>query len=378
MRTPHRAGAEHVSPQTTTTPAGHLCCTSRITSTAPVIAGQEMSAPARFTNGLLARRGATSGPARGRPARQSCRSTGSSGSQTRLCSYAVTAAENWNARSVTVSRHRPTRPRFVERERWDRVHTRLAGGTQRAARVPRPPRARAVAALGPPRLPMVPQPDEHRERLQEGPRRWKCAATRGGTEAGNAPQPSRPARGRHEAPMPPPPTPGHALYTYLEGRYPQRATADWLQAISDDFQCPELPDLIHESTILMQVRRLLGAARWYRELFVSMAERKYDDDYLRGRLGFTHAEARVLRALVFRAVEAGERDISTRDREQLLSRAKELGRPCELCGGPIDYFDRTAFNSFSLDHVWPQALGGTSDRSNLRIACRRCNEQRSS
>lgn len=49
--------------------------------------------------------------------------------------------------------------------------------------------------------------------------------------------------------------------------------------------------------------------------------------------------------------------------------AKRAGYRCEYCHAP-----QVVFNShFEVEHVRPQAAGGTDDESNLALACRSCN-----
>ena len=45
---------------------------------------------------------------------------------------------------------------------------------------------------------------------------------------------------------------------------------------------------------------------------------------------------------------------------------------CEYCHAD----ERWQFIRFTIDHVLPQAAGGSDDRKNLALACRNCNERR--
>ena len=44
--------------------------------------------------------------------------------------------------------------------------------------------------------------------------------------------------------------------------------------------------------------------------------------------------------------------------------------PCSYCDRKITFAQAT------LDHVMPQVLGGKSDRGNLVLACKKCNEKK--
>ncbi len=56
-------------------------------------------------------------------------------------------------------------------------------------------------------------------------------------------------------------------------------------------------------------------------------------------------------------------------REIVGERAKSL---CEYCHSPE--FVNT--DRFTVDHIVPQSLGGSDERENLALCCRRCNERR--
>jgi 5-methylcytosine-specific restriction endonuclease McrA len=49
------------------------------------------------------------------------------------------------------------------------------------------------------------------------------------------------------------------------------------------------------------------------------------------------------------------------------------GRRCFYCGDP-----NIRLRWLTLDHVWPQAFGGTNDLSNLVLACAPCNNRKGS
>lgn len=45
---------------------------------------------------------------------------------------------------------------------------------------------------------------------------------------------------------------------------------------------------------------------------------------------------------------------------------------CEYCHSP----EQICSNRFTIDHIIPRSLGGTDERDNLALCCRRCNERR--
>lgn len=54
----------------------------------------------------------------------------------------------------------------------------------------------------------------------------------------------------------------------------------------------------------------------------------------------------------------------------------EVGGRCEACGqlcrNKVDRYDR-GDDIGEVDHILPVILGGTNDRANLRLLCKRCN-----
>ncbi len=61
--------------------------------------------------------------------------------------------------------------------------------------------------------------------------------------------------------------------------------------------------------------------------------------------------------------------ISDITRKLVRKRAKYL---CEYCHS----LERSSADTFTLDHLLPQSLGGADDPGNLALACHRCNERR--
>ena len=68
---------------------------------------------------------------------------------------------------------------------------------------------------------------------------------------------------------------------------------------------------------------------------------------------------------------------SARKRRIYRDLRERYGDNCHWCGRPMDFDTREEPLSASLEHVIPKSRGGTNDRSNLRLAHKRCNEDRS-
>lgn len=175
-------------------------------------------------------------------------------------------------------------------------------------------------------------------------------------------------------------TPGENLYYKLISLYPyQRIDSSWCQRITVDFGCDLLPDHLYQSTILMVLRRVLTNARWYLEKYEhtdTSPVQRFQHEYLRQHHGLARTEAKTIAQFAFAAVNASRQEIPHSTSNLLRRQAERLESPCTLCGGAIDYDNNDTPRSFSLDHIWPRFLGGSSDASNLRPCCRRCNSGR--
>ena len=67
---------------------------------------------------------------------------------------------------------------------------------------------------------------------------------------------------------------------------------------------------------------------------------------------------------------------STFERAQLDGRTVWVGK-CIHCGSRLVVADDgRALGEATLEHVWPQAQGGTDEIDNLAVACARCNREK--
>jgi hypothetical protein len=64
-----------------------------------------------------------------------------------------------------------------------------------------------------------------------------------------------------------------------------------------------------------------------------------------------------------------KRRVSNRQKQIVIARANGC---CEYCRSPMRY----AVQTFSIEHIFPQHLGGKSTLANLALACQGCNNHK--
>jgi len=177
-----------------------------------------------------------------------------------------------------------------------------------------------------------------------------------------------------------PTCPGQLLFHWILNRYEHQRIdqTSWVTSVSDEFDVPQLEEFLLRSTALMLLRRLLWNAQWYESRFVDEAVTmsRYEKDYLSDVTRLSSIELHRLCIMVYNAVRASKKDISPGLFNSLRKRAETSSQRCQLGGCAIDYSAKDGHNAFSLDHIWPQSLGGSSEDWNLRVACKDCNTKR--
>ena len=80
--------------------------------------------------------------------------------------------------------------------------------------------------------------------------------------------------------------------------------------------------------------------------------------------------------LTLRAVDASREKVG-KGRKKAFRRWAEVHHPhCFICGTPLDFVDRNSLVAYTLEHIWPQHLGGNSEGTNLLPACSSCNSRK--
>jgi len=176
--------------------------------------------------------------------------------------------------------------------------------------------------------------------------------------------------------------PGYKLFQWLQHNYPHsnsEKSPTWLAGISEDFNMNILESVIYESSLLMVLRHLIVTADWYRRQFENTNvdfEDIFETKCLKNHFSFGSTKSRELSNLAFNAMRTSRQDITKSTKKKLHQTYEFYKNSCYLCGGEIDYKNNNSFNYLSLDHIWPQSLGGSSDEYNLNPACKKCNENR--
>lgn len=175
-------------------------------------------------------------------------------------------------------------------------------------------------------------------------------------------------------------TSGEKLFRWILNRYDRLLTTNsWITEMAREFEMDDLEQYLLRSTALMVLRRLIWNVAWYTETYggkrLATVE-LYEQEYLLGHFGFDPRERRELSKLAFNAFDASLTAIPDAQRLRLLGQAVDNQERCRLCGKEIDFADKNKPLSFSLDHIWPRALGGESEEWNLQIAHQICNKRR--
>lgn len=166
--------------------------------------------------------------------------------------------------------------------------------------------------------------------------------------------------------------PGEQLRDYMSAMYPV-GKASTAERMDHDLQADgELLTLFHSSMINYLVRRLIITAEYHRRRYGSewkIRLRRYFSDYTR----FHDKHHTPLLELLSRCLSARDEEITTTERSRIKNEARKRGDGCYVCGRTLDYLVGNQPNSFTLDHIWPSALGGASEWDNLKGICLVCN-----
>lgn len=176
--------------------------------------------------------------------------------------------------------------------------------------------------------------------------------------------------------------PGEMLRESLMKIYPRNdstsSTTNFLEKLDRDFQGDgALASFFYESCINYLVRRLITSADHYKRTYPeqNLFEQKLKL-YLRDFTNLRDRERQEIFRLLLRCINVIAIDISQGEHNRVRRTARQKNWGCYICGQSLQFSgpDRSD-DHFTIDHAWPHGMGGLSRGSNLRQACRKCNNE---
>jgi len=174
--------------------------------------------------------------------------------------------------------------------------------------------------------------------------------------------------------------PGEELQNFLTQLYSSQA-GDFLQRVDYDFMSDgDLYDLFFSSCINYILRRLITTAEYFRRKYPAgnYGEYRHREElrqYLRDYTRYKDKQIDDLLVLLNRCLSACDDEPTPHQKTGIKKQARQKGYHCYICGEELDYEIDNEYLSASVDHAWPRSMGGLSQASNLRVACRRCDNQ---
>lgn len=145
----------------------------------------------------------------------------------------------------------------------------------------------------------------------------------------------------------------------------------------------ELALLTYSSLMNYITRRLITVAEYLK--------RKYngDDypsghyiekirDYLKDHTKIPSDQQEKVLALLLECLTARSRRVRPKVKERMRRQAQEKGLRCYICGCDMDFSLNDKYRAAVIEHVWPNAMGGASEETNLRVSCKKCSEHKQS
>jgi 5-methylcytosine-specific restriction endonuclease McrA len=175
--------------------------------------------------------------------------------------------------------------------------------------------------------------------------------------------------------------PGEQLRELLYETYPldPNEKVSFIAKIDEAFLSDgELVLTMYVSSINYMTRRLITTAEYLKrkssgssDIFVSMLRK-----YILEQTKIPSNKSEKFVSLLQLCVDARNRPLTQSTKEKIKRNAKNRGARCYICGRDLIYsadIDDGKGARAEVEHVWPHALGGSSDETNLLVACERCN-----
>lgn len=174
--------------------------------------------------------------------------------------------------------------------------------------------------------------------------------------------------------------PGEELQNFLTQLYSSQA-GGFLQRVDNDLMSDgELYDLFFSSCINYTLRRLITTAEYFRrkypmEKYGPNRHRTELRQYLRDYTRYKDKHIDSLSVLLNRCLSASDEEPTVHQKNRIKKVTKESGQNCYICGEKLNFDEENSYLSPSVDHAWPRSMGGLRHDNNLRVACRRCDNQ---
>jgi hypothetical protein len=178
--------------------------------------------------------------------------------------------------------------------------------------------------------------------------------------------------------------PGWGVYELLRMLYDRDIQGSFLHECDAALKSDgALSSSVRNSVLYYMTRRLITFAvsryRYYKKSGINNTPHLRNDlaGYLQAYTTIDIDRHGFLIELLLESVRVRAQNISPGLKNRMLTDARSRDAKCYLCGRDLDYENKDRDNAAQLEHIWPRALGGASSQSNLKVACMRCNQNKS-
>ncbi|HKQ05752.1 MAG TPA: HNH endonuclease [Blastocatellia bacterium] len=177
-------------------------------------------------------------------------------------------------------------------------------------------------------------------------------------------------------------SPGQQLHVLLKRMFPMDDGNDSSFAARIDYALRadgELVEIMYNSTINYMTRRLITTARYLKRK--SEKEGASDRDFIYTLRRFLENELHIpgdkielILVLLRECVRMSEKELT----RKTIRRIRAQRRNCYICGIVLNRDEDQPYDSATVEHLWPQSIGGADKDYNLKLACKNCNESKAS
>lgn len=189
--------------------------------------------------------------------------------------------------------------------------------------------------------------------------------------------------------------PGRQLQLLLKEIYPPDSNSKmtFISKIDNAVKAEgKLEELIYDSTINYLVRRLITFADYLNRRYDHRPENEYIGylrKFIRDETELPQKHIEKILILLMECVKIKKKRPTDMTLKRIRRVARTKGESCYICGGSLEFATisevsnsdnlsdiekTTSFRAAEVDHIWPNAMGGINDDTNLRVSCMRCNK----